>query len=138
MAKDWLSINSLILVGDVTYKGATYCIDHFGQSRCVFRLHYDEDSYIRVETYGKLADECHDFCKSTAGLRVYGRLKQGRFMGEKGEEVHYTYVVAKKIELIKEAVNFNEEMSKESKEKMRDLIEANEAAYYYEANCIEP
>lgn len=128
--------NSLILFGDVTSVGMEYFVNQMGVATFKFNLQYDGLNFIKVDVYGKAAEECHEFCKPAVTVRVYGRLKQERFPDKNStngrpNEVHFTHVIAKKVEFVREAPDFKGE-SEESKQKGRDIHDAFLADYYYE------
>jgi single-strand DNA-binding protein len=57
-----------------------------------------EVGFFDIETYGKLAESCHDLGHKGRGLRTVGRIRQDRWTGEKGEPQSRIVVVAEHVE----------------------------------------
>lgn len=58
----------------------------------------EEVSYFDVEAWGKLAENAAENCKAGRGVRVVGRLKQNRWVGNDGKHYSKINVIAEHIE----------------------------------------
>ena len=66
-----------------------------------------EVSFFEVETWAKLAETCNNLGKKGRGVRVVGRLKQDRWVGNDGKQ-------KSRISIVAEHVEFRPEAKKES------------------------
>ena len=82
-----------------------------------------EVSFFEVETWAKLAEVCNDLGKKGRGVRVVGRLKQGRWTGDDGKP-------RSRVTIVAEHVEFRPETKKE-KEAEKTAVEAAESASDY-------
>lgn len=102
------NLNSLLLEGNIVRDPVTKQIAT-GKNVCTFTLasnrYYkvsdgfgEEVSYFDVEAWGKLAENAAENCKAGRGVRVVGRLKQSRWVGNDGKHYSKINVVAEHIE----------------------------------------
>jgi single-strand DNA-binding protein len=57
-----------------------------------------EASYIDIEAWGRLGENCKTLAHKGRGCRVYGRLKQERWDGPDGSRRQKVIIIAKEIE----------------------------------------
>jgi single-strand DNA-binding protein len=57
-----------------------------------------ETSFFDVETWSKLAEACGNLGKKGRGIRVVGRLKQDRWIGNDGKQRSRVSIVAEHVE----------------------------------------
>jgi single-strand DNA-binding protein len=123
------SPNSILLEGNlvkdpdyqVTAKGVPVCNFSIASNR--FYKKDDEykkevsfllysSSFFDITTWGKLADACGKYLKKGRGVRIVGKLKQGRWKNTDGGSKSRVYVVADHVEF---KPNYKEEMNDNSK-----------------------
>lgn len=105
------NINQLILEGNLV-KDPEHNETQMGSSVCNFSLavnrtfrdskgeKVDEVSFFDIETWGDLAEKLKkENVKKGRGVRVVGRLKQGRWKDAEGKSHSKIFVVAEHIEL---------------------------------------
>jgi len=104
------NLNSVLIEGNLTrdaeLRGApdklTICVFTLGTMR-IFRQGSTaeikkEVSFFSVEARGKLAEECYARGKKGQGVRVVGRLKQGRLAGDDCARRQEVFIAAEHIE----------------------------------------
>lgn len=105
------NINSIMLEGNLV-RDPEYNETQMGSSVCNFSLavnriykdskgeKVDEVSFFDIETWGYLAEKLKkENVKKGRGVRVVGRLKQGRWKDAEGKSHSKIFVVAENIEL---------------------------------------
>jgi single-strand DNA-binding protein len=97
------NLNSVLIEGNLTQDPELNVIPS-GRSVCHFSIasnrYYrnsdkelvSEVSYVNVDTWGALAENCGKYLEKGRGVRVVGRLKQDRWQGE-DEKIRERYVV---------------------------------------------
>ena len=102
------NLNTLMIEGNVvrdpvvkaTPKGTPLCVFSIASNR--FFKQEDqttqETSFFDVETWARLAELCGENCTKGRGVRVVGRLKQDRWVGNDGKHYSKIKVVAEHIE----------------------------------------
>lgn len=58
----------------------------------------NEVSFVSIETFGNLAENCYKFCPKGRLIQVLGHLKQSRWEDDKGTKHSKLYVMAEHIE----------------------------------------
>ncbi|MDR3325549.1 MAG: single-stranded DNA-binding protein [Spirochaetaceae bacterium] len=102
------NLNSILLEGNLV-RDPLFKTTAKGTSLCTFSLatnrYFKQDSgfeqevsYFDVETWSKLADSCMELGRKGRGVRVVGRLKQDRWMGDDGKTRSKVRVVAEHVE----------------------------------------
>lgn len=103
------SLNSILLEGNVvrdaiykeTAKGTPICSFTIASNR-FFKTEsgeFDQEvSFFEIETWGKLAEACNKSCSKGRGVRVVGRLKQGRWKDDSGANHSKIAVIAEHVE----------------------------------------
>ncbi len=101
-------LNSLIIEGNVvrdpelreTPKGTSVCNFSLASNRSykAGTSYEKEVSFFSVEAWGKMADIAAQNCPKGRGVRVVGRLKQGRWTGSDGKNYSRVFIVAEHIE----------------------------------------
>ena len=98
---------------------------------CSSDLLEKEVSYFDVETWGNLAQSCTQNGSKGRGVRVVGRLKQNRWVGNDGKNYSKVSVVAEHVEFKpvfsrkdKAADSVAEEVSQTEKELKEEAIPA--------------
>lgn len=97
-------LNSLILEGNVTKKGAEKIPN--GLSFDIVSKRFwkegdkekEENSFFTVEVYGKLADFSEKRLVNGQGIRLVGRLTSRACEDEEGKEYSRVYIIAEHIE----------------------------------------
>lgn len=102
------TLNSLIVEGNIvrtpvvrtTPKGTPVCTFSIASNRF---YRYDdktnkETSFFDVESWAKLAQSCEEHGAKGRGVRVVGRLKQDRWVGNDGKNYSKVKVVAEHVE----------------------------------------
>jgi len=102
------NLNSVLIEGNMvrdpltrsTPKGTQVCNFSIASNR-----YYRQDSnfeketgFFDIEAWGKLADACVSKGRKGRGVRVVGRLKQGRWTGEDGKNHSRVSIVAEHVE----------------------------------------
>jgi len=102
------NLNSVLIEGNMvrdplirsTPKGTQVCNFSIASNR-----YYRQDSnfeketgFFDVEAWGKLADTCSSQGRKGRGVRVVGRLKQGRWTGDDGKNHSRVSIVAEHVE----------------------------------------
>ena len=102
------NLNSVLIEGNMvkdplirsTPKGAQVCNFSIASNR-----YYRQDSnleqetgFFDIEAWGKLAEACISKGRKGRGVRVVGRLKQGRWTGEDGKNHSKVSIVAEHVE----------------------------------------
>ena len=102
------NLNSVLIEGNMvrdpqirsTPKGTQVCNFSIASNRF-----YRQDSnleketgFFDVEAWGKLADACSNQGRKGRGVRVVGRLKQGRWTGDDGKNHSKVSIVAEHVE----------------------------------------
>lgn len=103
------SLNQIIVEGNVVRQpesreiaqGTHVCtvpiaVDHHYKTKAGENA--DEVSYFDIETFGKLADACVQWCPKGRGIRVVGRLKQQRWKNEEGKTRSKISIIAEHVE----------------------------------------
>jgi single-strand DNA-binding protein len=122
------NLNSVLIEGNLV-RDPVFRSTAKGTSLCTFTLasnrYYKQDagmekevSFFDVETWSKLAENCQTQGYKGRGVRVVGRLKQGRWNDAEGK-------YHSRITIVAEHVEFRPETKKESadySEKTEDLI----------------
>jgi single-strand DNA-binding protein len=101
-------LNSILIEGNLvddpvfreTKKGTPLCTFSIASNR-FYRQESGlekEVSCFDVETWGKLAEQCHNRGHKGQGVRVVGRLKQERWTGNDGESHFRVIIVAEHVE----------------------------------------
>ena len=103
-------LNSILLEGNVvktpdlreTAKGTSVCSFSIASNRS-YRSEagtFDKEvSFFEVETWGQLAVICSQHCVKGRGVRVVGRLKQGRWTDQAGKNHSKITIIAEHVEL---------------------------------------
>ena len=103
-------LNSILLEGNVvkqpdireTAKGTAVCTFSIASNRS-FRSEagiFDKEvSFFEVEAWGQLAIICCQQCTKGRGVRVVGRLKQGRWTDTAGKNHSKVTIIAEHVEL---------------------------------------
>lgn len=79
----------------------------------------EEVSFFDVETWGHLAEVCAELCEKGRGIRVVGRLKQGRWKDENGKN-------CSKVGIVAEHVDFKPRLQGKTMDKSPDSPELKE------------
>lgn len=139
-------INKAILSGNVVRDSASKTVGS-GTKLCRFTIAVnknfkmndgsfrEETSYIDIDSWSYLAEKCEKGCKKGRGVTVVGRLKQDRWLDDKGGS-------HSKIKIIAETVEFREHVPKQQPEpatpaEIADLAEAAESVALEQAAGIE-
>lgn len=102
-------LNSILIEGNVvrdvvldeTAKGTKFCKFSIAANRYYKSetgTFETEVSFFDVETWGKLAELCSENCKKGRGVRIVGRLKQGRWTDNSGAKVSKIGIIAEHVE----------------------------------------
>ncbi len=103
------NLNSVLIEGNLTHD-PNLTILPSGKSVCSFSIaanyYYrnkekeliNEVTYINIDTWGPLAENCDKYLKKGRGVRVVGRLKQDRWNDEEGRPSEKYIVVAEHVE----------------------------------------
>jgi single-strand DNA-binding protein len=102
------NLNSILIEGNLV-RDPLYRTTPRGTHVCTFALassrYFKQDSnfekevgFFDVETWGRLAEACHNQGHKGRGVRVVGRLKQGRWNGEDGKPRSRVSIVAEHVE----------------------------------------
>jgi single-strand DNA-binding protein len=102
------NLNSILIEGNLV-KDPLFRSTTKGSSLCTFRLasnrYYKQDSglehevsFFDVETWSKLAENCHNLGRKGRGVRVVGRLKEDRWAGADGKMRSRITIVAEHVE----------------------------------------
>ena len=102
-------LNSILIEGNVvrdavldeTAKGTKFCKFSIAANRCYKSetgTFETEVSFFDVETWGRMAELCGENCKKGRGVRVVGRLKQGRWTDNSGNKISRIGIVAEHVE----------------------------------------
>ncbi|MCR4940505.1 MAG: single-stranded DNA-binding protein [Treponemataceae bacterium] len=123
-------LNSILLEGNVvktpdlreTPKGTSVCTFSIASNRS-YRSEsgsFDKEvSFFDVEAWGQLAIICSQQCVRGRGVRVVGRLKQGRWTDQAGKNHSKVTIIAEHVEL--KPVFQKEEKTVEEEEKSMDM-----------------
>jgi single-strand DNA-binding protein len=113
------NLNSLLIEGNLvrdpeyrtTPKGTAVCKFSIATNRFFKQDNSIEKevSFFDVETWGKLAESCHNKGHKGSGVRVVGRLKQDRWNDAEGK-------THSRITIVAEHVEFRPEFKKENVE----------------------
>jgi len=57
-----------------------------------------ETSYFEIETWGKLAESCGEYCLKGRVVRISGRIKQNRWTDSEGENQSKIIVITEHVE----------------------------------------
>lgn len=68
-----------------------------------------EVSFFDIETYGKIAEYANQNCQKGRGVRVVGRLKQGRWKDAEGKTQSKIFIVAEHVEFKAKKLNNSEQ-----------------------------
>ena len=132
------NLNSILIEGNLvrepqfrsTPKGTPVCTFSLASNR-FFRQDSGferEVSFFEVETYARLAEICNNLGKKGRGVRVVGRLKQGRWTDSEGKNHSRVTIVAEHVEFRPEA--------KKEKEPEKMAVEAAESASDYLEDAV--
>ena len=102
------NLNSILIEGNLV-RDPLYRTTPKGTPLCTFTLasnrFFKQDSglekevgFFDVESWSKLADNCHNFGRKGRGVRVVGRLKQDRWNGSDGKSHSRVAIVAEHVE----------------------------------------
>jgi single-strand DNA-binding protein len=102
-------LNSILIEGNVvrdavldeTAKGTKFCKFSIAANRCYKSetgTFETEVSFFEVETWGRMAELCSENCRKGRGVRVVGRLKQGRWTDNSGNKMSKIGIVAEHVE----------------------------------------
>lgn len=102
-------INSLVIEGNIvrdplykeTAKGNSLCTFSIASNRAYKSSEGNlekEVSFFDVETWGNLAQSCTQNGSKGRGVRVVGRLKQNRWVGNDGKNYSKVSVIAEHVE----------------------------------------
>lgn len=102
------NLNSIIIEGNLT-RDPDYKTTPKGTPVCTFpvasnRFYKKDDeqqkevSFFNVETWAKIADSCSEYLSKGRGVRVVGRLKQDRWVGQDGKNRERVKIVAEHVE----------------------------------------
>ncbi|MCR5763840.1 MAG: single-stranded DNA-binding protein [Treponema sp.] len=61
----------------------------------------EEVSYFDVDTFGKLAERCSEWCPTGRSIRVVGRIKQNRWKDDEGNAHSKVHIIAEHVEFLK-------------------------------------
>lgn len=128
------ALNQIIIEGNLTRapevrnfpNGGKICILPIAVSRMTKAADgskAEEVSYFEIEAYGNLADACMKWCPKGRGIRVVGRLKQGRWKSEDGKSHSKVTVVAEHIEF--KYFNKKDENQNPSEDEPKDAYAGN-------------
>ncbi len=125
------NLNSILIEGNIvrepllraTAKGTPVCTFSLASNRFFKQdAGYEKEvGFFDVETWSKLAENCHNLGRKGRGVRVVGRLKQERWNGADGKPRTRVMIVAEHVE-------FRPEFKKENKEEKDAAMEAESAA----------
>lgn len=124
------NLNSILIEGNIvrepllraTAKGTSVCTFSLASNR-FFKQdsgYEKEVGFFDIETWSKLAENCHNLGRKGRGVRVVGRLKQERWNGADGKPKSRVMIVAEHVE-------FRPEFKKENKEEKDSAMEAQTA-----------
>ncbi len=82
-----------------------------GKSKCTFTIannssykkdgEWQEDvNYLKVETWARLAETCSNYLEKGRLVRLRGRVEQSSFVGDDGQRVNYTRLVANHVDFL--------------------------------------
>ena len=102
------NLNSILIEGNLV-RDPLYRTTPKGTPLCTFTLasnrFFKQDSglekevgFFEVETWAKLAENCHGLGRKGRGVRVVGRLKQDRWNGSDGKSHSKIAIVAEHVE----------------------------------------
>lgn len=121
-------LNSILLEGNIvrdpilkeTPKGTQVCNFSIASNRG-YKTEagtFDKEvSFFDIESWGRLAEICEENCSKGRGVRIVGRLKQGRWVDEKGKLHARISVVAEHVEF-KPVFKKSEDGSEQNTESM--------------------
>jgi single-strand DNA-binding protein len=132
------NLNSILIEGNLV-RDPVFRSTAKGTSLCTFSLasnrYYKQDaglekevSFFEVETWAKLAENCHNLGKKGRGVRVVGRLKQDRWNDPEGK-------VHSKITIVAEHVEFRPDFKVAGSAPAEKAVEKEEDLYQ-EAVCF--
>ncbi|MDR3130233.1 MAG: single-stranded DNA-binding protein [Treponema sp.] len=109
------NLNSVLIEGTLvrdpqlrtTPKGTSLCTFSLASNR-FFKQDSGfekEVSFFDVETWTKLAEQCYNIGRKGRGVRVVGRLKQNRWIGQDGKNHSRVSIVAEHVEFRPELKN---------------------------------
>lgn len=96
---------------------------------------HHEVSYVDVEVWAKLAEQCQEYLKKGRGVRVVGRIKQDRWEDDHGQRHSRVKIVAEHVEFKPrstaqkeraDADNEEQSSAEEVEEKSAELMEEKE------------
>ena len=76
-----------------------------------------ETSFLNVETWAKLAENCASFLKKGRGVRVVGRIKQDRWIDQQGKHNSRVKIVADHIDFMP-----GKKQTTEKKEEQQEVV----------------
>ena len=102
------NLNSILIEGNLV-KDALLKNTEAGSTMCTFTIATNrfykngdgiekEVSFFNVEAWSKVAEDCHAQGYKGRSARVVGRLKQSRWIDEKGQSHSRVYIVAEHVE----------------------------------------
>ncbi len=125
------NLNSIIVEGNLvrdpesreTPKGTPVCRFSLASNRYykVEDENKQEVSFFEVETWSKLAQQCHSMLRKGRGARVVGRLKQDRWTDTEGK-------AHSKIKIVAEHVEFKPVFNRTKNDNPADAEKAKETA----------
>jgi single-strand DNA-binding protein len=137
------NLNSILIEGNLvrdpifksTPKGTPVCTFSLASNRF-----YKQDSetekevsFFDVETWSKLAENCHNLGSKGRGVRVVGRLKQQRWNDTEGNPQSKVMIVAEHVEF---KPIFNRDSTSYNKVKSEETLMASEAGTFSEKEDI--
>jgi single-strand DNA-binding protein len=129
------NLNSILIEGNLV-RDPVYKYTPKGTPVCTFSLasnrFYKQDSetekevsFFEVETWSKLAENCHNLGSKGRGVRVVGRLKQQRWNDTEGNPQSKVMIVAEHVEF---KPLFNKDSDVYKKAKREETLMAAETA----------
>ncbi|MBR1911084.1 MAG: single-stranded DNA-binding protein [Treponema sp.] len=106
------ALNQIILEGNVVRTPLQKCTPN-GKTVCTVPIAVnskyknsegtvtEEVSYFDVDTFGKLAERCAEWCPPGREIRVVGRIKQNRWKDNEGKSHSKVLIIAEHVEFLK-------------------------------------
>lgn len=110
-------MNNVVLIGRLTKDPELRYIQGTGNAMCCFTLAVDRGlskdkkqeaevignqtaDFIRVKSFGKVAELCEEYLKRGLQTAVQGRIQTGFYTNQQGQRVYTTDVVAERVNFI--------------------------------------